>query len=119
MKNRSVAFTLIEVLIALFIIAIALSAAIRSTNQSIHTTTAVQNTMAAHWVAMNILSAFQTGQLHFSGVNTLDGKTLMLNRQWQWHADEELPVANIMQVTVTVFYQKHSINAVTGYVLQQ
>ena len=76
-KNSN-AFTLIEVLIALFIIAIALAAAIQATNQSVRATRHVRNTTIAHFVAMNVLSEIQVGLLPVpTGDTPTDGKTKM------------------------------------------
>lgn len=116
MKKNSRAFTLIEVLIALLIIAIALSAAIRATNASIRTTQRVQNVTVAHFVAMNILSEIQTGIMTLGeSNNTLHGETNMLNQQWQWIA----VLRDETAITVTVSQKKHALNSVTGYIQRE
>lgn len=121
MQKKENAFTLIEVLIALLIIAIALAAAIRATNSSIRATIHVRNAVTAHWVGLNILSEMQT----HSGVslpkpgNQVSGETNMLDRHWEWTARAETTAfsAQITQVTVTVRLRNRVINIVTGYVL--
>ncbi|HLD84353.1 MAG TPA: type II secretion system minor pseudopilin GspI, partial [Coxiellaceae bacterium] len=84
-NNKSLGFTLIEVLIALFIIAIALAAVIRATNNGIRTAIHVRDTMAAHWVGLNVISELQIGafQLPMDG-GPLRGKSVMENQVWQW-----------------------------------
>lgn len=83
-------FTLIEVLIALMIIAIALAAVIRSMHQSILVTDKVKTDMAAHWVAMNALSEIQLGMIRVPVPgNPVVGKTQMFGEKWQWSAKEE------------------------------
>ncbi|MCX7125333.1 MAG: type II secretion system minor pseudopilin GspI [Gammaproteobacteria bacterium] len=120
MSNRnSRAFTLIEVLIALMIIAIALGAAIRATNSSIHTTIHVKNTMGAHWVGMNVLSAMQTGITPTPRPgNTSNGKTNLLGQEWHWTAQSEefSQLPGVTKITVTVRLKNHSITSVTGYI---
>ena len=119
MKRSAAAFTLIEVLIALLIIAIALAAAIRATNESIRATIHVRNSVTAHWVGLNILSQMQTGIMSApkSG-NQLYGKTDMLNQQWKWTAETDLSsqLNNIERITVTVNLKNKRITSVTGYV---
>ncbi len=119
MRNRN-AFTLIEVLIALLIIAIALAAAIRATNNSVRASIHVKNTVTAHWVGLNILSEIQTN----SGVampkpgSPVLGKTKMLNQEWDWIAQAKTAsqLNNITQITVTVSLKNKVINSVEGYV---
>ena len=53
MKRRMQGMTLIEVLVALVIIAVALSAAIRSTNAGVTNADFLKQRSIAHWVAMN------------------------------------------------------------------
>jgi len=116
-KNKG--FTLIEVLIALIIIAVALSAAIRATTASTYATMHLRNTMTAHWVGMNILSEVQTGMLLVSQENNIPpGKTEMLGKTWYWavntSASAEIP--SIARITVTVSDdQKQVVTTVTGY----
>ena len=118
MKNKA-AFTLIEVLIALLIIAIALAAAIRATNEGIRSTMYVRNAVTAHWVGLNILSEIQTN----SGVslpalsNSVSGQTQMLGQEWQWVARTEPAQFNhIRKITVTVSLKNKRVTSVSGYV---
>lgn len=118
MKTNN-AFTLIEVLIALLIIAIALAAVTRATNQSVQSTIHVRDTIAAHWVAMNVLSELQTGLLTFPQRNNdLQGKTEMLQKVWHWSVQLTggLQPRYVQRVTITVFYRNHLITSLTGFV---
>lgn len=119
MRRRSAAFTLVEVLIALLIIAIALAAAIRATNESVRATIHVRNTVAAHWVGLNILSEIQTGLLQSPTLgDSSSGKTTMLNQTWDWTVttNSREGSSGIIQVVVTVSLRNHVINTVTGYI---
>ena len=119
MKKQN-AFTLIEVLIALLIIAIALAAAIRATNQSVRATIHVRNSVTAHWVGLNILSEIQTntGVVQPKNGNIVSGKTETLGQEWEWTAQAESASQfdHLTQITVTVSLKNHVINSVTGYV---
>lgn len=115
--RNSKAFTLIEVLIALFIIAIALAAAIQATNQSVRTTTHVRNTTLGHFVAMNILSEIQLDLMvpPTSG-NPVNGKTKMADEEWQWSAAIKSENKDEQVVAVTVSLKNNRITEVEGYV---
>ena|SRR3989338_1208688 len=118
MYRHTRGFTLIEVLIALCIIAIALSAAIRATTESTRATTHVKTTMAAHWVALNVLSQIQTKLLTFSKSNEpLQGKTEMLAKTWTWTAQSvispELP--GVRRIIVTVSFKNKAVDTLIGY----
>lgn len=117
-KIQQKAFTLIEVLIALVIIAIGLAASARSVNESIRTTTHVRNTIAAHWVGMNILSEIKTGLIQAPSVgNAINGKTKMMNQEWEWRAriDADEVMRHVNRITVTVGVRHRVINTVVGY----
>ncbi len=80
-------FTLIEVLIALAIIAIACTAIIRSVNQSVYTSARLKNETIAHWVALNALAEIQDGlQTKPTSYSTVSGIQNMWHRQWHWSA---------------------------------
>ena len=116
--NFKKGFTLIEVLIALIIIAIALAASIRATNQSVRDTTHVQNTLIAHWVGMNIISEIQIGMMKLPVAgNIKQGHTAMLGREWQWtvenHRSVRLP--GVMRIQVVVSMRNHAVSSVVGY----
>jgi len=119
-NNKSLGFTLIEVLIALFIIAIALAAVIRATNNGIRTAIHVRDTMAAHWVGLNVISELQIGafQLPMDG-GPLRGKSVMENQVWQWvvHPQSSEKWPGSTQLTVIVRSQNKTITTVTGYLL--
>lgn len=116
-RRKSSAFTLIEVLIALFIIAIALAAAIQATNQSVRATMHVRNTTIAHFVAMNILSEIQVGMTPppTSGSPT-NGQTKMLGEEWKWTASEKSENNTEKLIVVTVSQKNNRITEVEGYV---
>lgn len=117
--RKSAAFTLIEVLIALVIIAIALAAAVRSVNESVRTTIHVREVVAAHWVGLNILSEIKTHMIPApTDTNPVQGKTEMMNLSLSWRARAETSPLwpGIDQITVTVSIKNHSLQSVIGYV---
>lgn len=105
MKINTQGFTLIEVLIALVILAIALTAIIKSTSQNIRDTTYLQNKTIATWVGTYIVNKARAGLLQLPAQpSSLKQETEMLNRQWSWQASMN-PTANprIKTIEVSVF----------------
>ena len=112
-------FTLIEVLIALLIIAIALAAVIKSTNDSVRASIHVRNTMAAHWVAMNLLSEIQIGTLTPpTSDHAIRGKTKMLNQSWQWiiDVDPSIKIIGSQRLKIRVYLKNKLITSVSGFI---
>lgn len=118
MKKQN-AFTLIEVLIALMIIAIALAAAVRATTESIRATRHVRNITIAHFIAMNVISEIQTNMLPLSESNPVRGKTNMLGQNWAWSATiQSKNQFNLETVVVKVRLKDRVVTTVTGYYAQ-
>ncbi|BBP45052.1 type II secretion system protein GspI [Thiosulfatimonas sediminis] len=78
MKKRQSGFTLIEVLIALVIAAIALAALSRTMGMTTHNQTLLEEKVLATWVAQNALLQEQLG----GQLNGADKKVQMLGRTW-------------------------------------
>jgi general secretion pathway protein I len=76
-------FTLVEILIALAVLAIALAAAMRNINQSIDTTTALRDRAVALWIAENRLAMHELNR-DWPTADTTDGETTMGGRSWRW-----------------------------------
>lgn len=112
-------FTLIEVLIALLIIAIALAAVIKTTNDSVRTSIHVRNTMVAHWVAMNLLSSIHTGTITLpASGHPIYGTSKMLHQSWQWAmvADPSIKIVGSERVQVRVGLKNKVITSVSGFI---
>ena len=80
---RSAGFTLIEVMIALTVLAIALAAVMRTIGQSIDLTTNLRDRNIALWVAQNRLLTHQL-QRDFPSTSTNEGSSEMGGREWHW-----------------------------------
>lgn len=105
LRKNTMGMTLIEVLIALAIISIALTAVIKATTQNIRSTAYLQDKTMALWVGQEVLSEARTGVLRLpSAPDRLKQKTEMLGRDWYWQAGEErTPNKNIKKILVSVF----------------
>lgn len=92
MKKHTQGFTLIEVLIALAILAIALTAITLATQASIYDTDHVANKLEAHWVAMNVIASMQVGLLPLPTERTpVKGASDMLGKTFSWIAGIDQP----------------------------
>lgn len=76
-------FTLIEVVVALAVIALALAAATTAVSSNIRNAAGLQQRTYAHWVAMNKMAELQLeGQ--WPSIRTSNGSSLMARQEWFW-----------------------------------
>ncbi len=76
-------FTLVEVLVALAIAAIALSAIARAVIHATDTTTVLRERQTALWVAQNQLTKTRLAGI-WPAANTTKGTVTLAGREWQW-----------------------------------
>ena len=105
--SREQGLTLIEVLIALAIAAIALTAVIKATSQSIRGVTYLQNKSIAMWVAQEVMTEARLGLITLPPQSSpLERTVTMLDRDWYVEASsEETPNKNIKKISTSVFSQ--------------
>ena len=96
------AFTLLEVLVALAVLSVALSAAIQSISQNTRNASYLRERTLAHWVGMNKVTEWQSGVKKVSlGKNT--GSEDMAGHEWHWSVNVvESGVENVWQMQVEV-----------------
>lgn len=97
--------TLIEVLIALAIIGIAMTAVIKATSQNILSTSYLQNKTVAMWVGQQVMNEVRAGLVKLPNPpDKLSQTTIMLDKKWNWTAvQESTPNRNVRQIVVRVF----------------
>jgi general secretion pathway protein I len=83
MSTKDRGFTLIEVLVALVIAAIALSAISRTTIQSTDSAQALRDRQLALWVAQNELTQIRVAR-QWPSIDTTEGSESMAGREWHW-----------------------------------
>ncbi len=112
-------FTLIEVMVALTIIAIALTALLSTSGTQANSVTYLKQKTLAHWVAMNELT-----QLRILGtlpdVGDKKGSTEMANHEWHWiRTSKKTEQANTRQITYIIFADEdhqRNLTSLIGYV---
>ncbi len=78
-------FTLIEVIIALAILAIALSSIIISSTELVRNVQYLRNKTIATWIASNVINEARVGLIQAPDLTkSIYGKTNMMNRDWLW-----------------------------------
>jgi general secretion pathway protein I len=103
--HRHRGFTLIEVLVALVIVAVGMSALMGALSSSARTVTYMQDKTFAEWVALNKIAtvrvSLQQGQI--PAVGTTNGDLDFANRSWHWRQDvvaSQVPGINRIDVKV-------------------
>jgi len=106
-------FSLMEVLIALAVLAIAMAALVKSAGGFTSNQAYLENKTIAHWVALN-----QLAELRVSGEKQPEGQEEMAGRMWNWKVKLETFSQNIMRVEVTVRREESETvySTLTGYV---
>lgn len=86
MKANSIrcqGFTLLEVIVALAVIAFALAAAASAVSGNARNASGLQQRTYAHWVAMNKMTDLQVART-WPSLSTTKGSTLMARHEWFW-----------------------------------
>jgi len=111
--------TLIEVLIALVVISIALTAIIKSTSQTIKNHIYLEDKIIAAWIANNKMNEIRAGLIHLSlGLESIENKTTCLNKQFSWKATRTATAnSHIQQINMTVLnpHANTTLVSLTGY----
>jgi len=84
-KSHAKGFTLLEVMVALAVIALALAAATSAVSGNIRNASGLQQRTYAHWVAMNKLTEMQLAN-QWPATKTTKGSSLMAKQEWYWSA---------------------------------
>ncbi|MEE8378940.1 MAG: type II secretion system minor pseudopilin GspI [Gammaproteobacteria bacterium] len=82
-RSHSKGFTLLEVMVALAVIALALAAATSAVSGNIRNASGLQQRTYAHWVAMNKLTEMQLAN-QWPATKTSRGSSLMAKQEWYW-----------------------------------
>jgi general secretion pathway protein I len=101
-SGNTCGFTLVEILVALAVIAIALAAIMHNFNQGIDTTVALRDRTVALWVAQNRLAIHYATDT-WPSPTTTDGVTEMAGRNWYWREQvSSTPDPDVRRIEITV-----------------
>lgn len=103
MIKKQTGFTLIEVLLALAIIAIALTALLKATASNVANTGRIKDKTISHWVAMQGVSMIQLGLLPIKLNQEVTEVTTLLGQRWYWRAKvSSTPLKSVQQILIRV-----------------
>jgi general secretion pathway protein I len=111
-------FTLIEVMVALAIVAFALTSIAASMNRMIDTANAMQERTYASWIAQNKIAEMRLANV-IPEVSSSSGQIDFAGTQWAWRAVvSETGIENLFRVDVSVSYpgSDEPIRTVTGFI---
>lgn len=113
------AFTLIEVLVALVVIAIGLLAILSVAARSIQVGGDLQNRVFGSWVAQNEIIRLRLAP-KWPAVGKSNGEVLFANRKWNWRAKiEGTPDPGLRRVTVSISLAatpKQTVTRLIGFI---
>jgi general secretion pathway protein I len=116
--SRNHGFTLVEVLVALTIIAIALGALLNTAGTQASSTAYLKQKTIAHWVALNELTQIRIAG-EFPDLGDKRGSTEMANHAWYWvRTTKQTEDDNAREVTFTVYADddyKENLTSLIGY----
>jgi general secretion pathway protein I len=108
MPRRQRGFTLVEVLVALAVLAIALTAVMRTMAQAIDATATLRERHVALWLAQNRLAEHQMRR-DWPAADTKDGDTEIGGEKWFWREQvSTTPEATIRRIEITIRRQAGS-----------
>ena len=101
-RGARAGFTLVEVLVALAVVALAVAALMRGLGQGVNVATALPERLQARWVAENRLAQHQIRD-DWPEPDTYEGSVEMGGREWFWvEAVEETQQAGLRRIQVRV-----------------
>lgn len=111
-------FTLIEVMVALTIVALSLTAIAASMNQMIDAANTMRDRTFASWIAQNKITEMRLSNI-VPEVSSTSGELDYAHTEWAWRAVvSETGIENFLRVDVAISYagSDYVIRTVTGFI---
>jgi general secretion pathway protein I len=118
MKARG--FTLLEVLVALVVLALSLTALVRLSGLEARALADLRERTLAHWVAANVLEETRLAEA-WPGTGTRSGSARMGGREWRWSLlvqETDEPAIRRLDVSVRLAEGEGAGAVLTGFVGQ-
>lgn len=118
MSSSQKGFTLIEVMVALSIVALSLTAIAASMNQMIDAANSMRERTYASWIGQNKIVELRLENVQ-PEVSTSDGEIEFANSTWVWSVDvSETGIENFFRVDVDVSHagSDYVVWTVTGFI---
>lgn len=94
-------FTLIEVLLALSVIAISLTALLKTSAQNITNTNRIKDKTISHWVAMQGVAMVQLGLVQPSPLQEITQLTTLFGQRWYWRLSATpTDIKSVFKITI-------------------
>ncbi len=120
-RKQFAGFTLIEVMVALTIIAISLGALLSTSGTQANSATYLKQKTIAHWVALNELAQIRISGT-FPDIGDKKDSTKMANHEWYWiRTSKKTADDNTREITYKVYADKEykqNLTSLRGHALR-
>jgi len=117
LKKTAQGFTVLEVMVALLIIAISLSGAIYTVGQAASNEKIIEDQTFARWVAMNHIAEEKIKHA-FPKIGTSSGTETMARREWRWQQQTlKTAIPNVRRIEVSVWQEGAEKKGVSAKVI--
>jgi general secretion pathway protein I len=115
-RKRAAGFTLVEILVALAILAIAVAAVVTAVSGNVSNAAYLRDRTLAHWVAMNKVAELQVAS-DWPSPGTQHGESLMAAQEWSWQTTvTTTDDADVRRLDVSVYGGKDHKNTLATLV---
>ena len=118
LRHEERGFTLVEVMVALTIVAFSLTAIAATMNQMIDAANSMRERTYASWIAQNKIAELRLANVK-PDVSATSGEVDYANTQWAWRAEiSETGIESFYRVDVSVSLagSDYNIRTVTGFI---